>query len=117
MLLEEFINQCVYCGYISGPNAKRRLRDWCMKHPKDIYTPEDFIEVYRDFQTLDITHEPTYSRKKEKENVIYIIPARGSDKGSTWDTICEHLAMGKAVAVKSDDGDYHWFYPDDYILD
>lgn len=116
MFVEEFINACVQGGYISGPNQRQRLREWCNKHPKAKYSPEDFIDVYRDFQTLDITHEPRYTRQRANEDVVYITPARGKSKGSTWETVCEYLAQGMTVAVKGADG-LQWFYPEDSILD
>ena len=41
----EFINSCTKLGYCSKQNAEY----WCKLHPKDDYTEDDCIKVYRSF--------------------------------------------------------------------
>lgn len=44
--VDEFTKQCVASGYVST-GGQKSVREWCKEHPKEYYTDEDFIEVYR----------------------------------------------------------------------
>lgn len=49
MTSEEFIQACFDGGYVSRKDRKR-LKEWLERHPKESYTEDDFIDVYRYFQ-------------------------------------------------------------------
>lgn len=53
MTVDEFVEQVVVSGYVPGRNTaqkKKNVLEWLLLNPKQIYTPEDFIEVYRYFE-------------------------------------------------------------------
>ena len=43
MNVKEFIEQCSKSGY----SSKKECKAWCEEHPKNTYTEDDFLEVYR----------------------------------------------------------------------
>ena len=55
MQVEEFINIACNSGYATKKNAKK----YTEKHPKDSYSDQDFIDVYRfneEKKEIDHTH-------------------------------------------------------------
>lgn len=60
MNCDEFIKACVDGGYIYRSEVKE-LKKWLEKYPKEFYTEEYFIEVYRHFEA--IRHEDNISAK------------------------------------------------------
>lgn len=60
MTYDEFINACVDGGYIYRSEVKE-LKKWLEENPKESYTEECFIEVYRHFET--IRYEDNISNK------------------------------------------------------
>lgn len=50
---EEFAKQCLKRGYASRGGKNIVLR-WCKDHPKEYYTEDDMIAVYRYFDERNI---------------------------------------------------------------
>ena len=51
MTCDEFVKACVDGGYIYRSEVKR-LKEWLEQNPKESYTEEHFIEVYRHFEAI-----------------------------------------------------------------
>ena len=51
MTCDEFIKACVDGGYIYRSEVKG-LKEWLKQNPKETYTEECFIEVYRHFEAI-----------------------------------------------------------------
>lgn len=50
MTSEEFMSACFDSGYVSRRD-KKHLEKWIENHPKNTYSEDDFIAVYRYFTT------------------------------------------------------------------
>lgn len=47
---DEFAKECVKRGYVwASEGGKSAVLGWCKKNPKDFYTEEDLLTVYRYF--------------------------------------------------------------------
>ena len=64
---EEFAELCSKRGYVSfRDGGKRGVLKWCKAHPKEFYTEEDMLEVFRYFEKRKIGGlEPAYSCDEE----------------------------------------------------
>lgn len=58
---EEFVKQCIERGYALR-SEKKRVLEWCDKHPKDYYTEEDLILLYGYLETPRIGEAIPYSK-------------------------------------------------------
>ena len=47
MTLNEFLRQCIELGYANKKDRKR----WCEENPKDLYSEDDFMDVFRYLNT------------------------------------------------------------------
>lgn len=44
--VDEFVKQAIQRGY-AARSEKSQVIQWCKKHPKETYTDDDLIELYR----------------------------------------------------------------------
>lgn len=62
---EAFVKECVARGYVRG--NKQFVRGWCKIHPKEFYTEDDMIAVYRYFEACKIGgREDAYKKSIER---------------------------------------------------
>lgn len=67
MTRDEFAKECVSRGYIGrGWGGKSSVLNWCKQHPKEYYTEEDLLAVYRFFNSMHLG-DPYDAYIKEKE--------------------------------------------------
>lgn len=65
---DEFVKQCVSRGYVGKDHGGRSgALGWCKRHPKEYYTEEDLLTLYRYFNSLKIGDRmDAYIRDRER---------------------------------------------------
>lgn len=60
MTRDEFVKECVSRGYTGDGykfGGRNQVLSWCKRNPKDHYTEEDLIAVYRYFNSMHLGDE------------------------------------------------------------
>jgi hypothetical protein len=70
MTKDEFVKDCIRRGYIGrGDGGRSSILGWCKQHPKDCYTEDDLLAIYRYFNSMKIGGRyDAYIKEKERRD-------------------------------------------------